>query len=98
MITPTPVTAITQLASQVFFPMLAASIREDRDRAVRQYARGKWAFTAIALCFAWGAIFVGPPVLALFKLPKGFGDLAWMVPLLGFGRPWISSSRRSAMF
>ncbi|HEY3948373.1 oligosaccharide flippase family protein [Phenylobacterium sp.] len=83
MIVSTPVTAISQLASQVFLPMLAASVREDRERASRQFARGKWAFTGLALCFAWGAIFVGPPILSMFKLPRGFGDLTWMVPLLG---------------
>ncbi|MBS0360306.1 MAG: oligosaccharide flippase family protein [Proteobacteria bacterium] len=83
MIVSTPVSAIAQLAGQVFFPVLAASLRDDRERAARQYGRSKWAFSAIAVCFAWGAIFVAPPLVALFKLPTGFGDLSWMVPLLG---------------
>jgi O-antigen/teichoic acid export membrane protein len=83
MLVTTPVTAITQLASQVFFPMLAASVREDRQRAERQFKRGKWAFTAVALCFVWGAIFVGPLIITLMRLPKAFEGLYWMVPLLG---------------
>jgi O-antigen/teichoic acid export membrane protein len=83
MLVTTPVAAITQLASQVFFPMLAASVREDRARAERQFKRGKWAFTAVALCFVWGAMFVGPPIVSLMKLPKAFEGLYWMVPLLG---------------
>jgi O-antigen/teichoic acid export membrane protein len=83
MLVTTPVSAITQLASQVFFPMLAASVREDRQRAERQFKRGKWAFTAVALCFVWGAIFVGPIIISLMRLPKAFDGLSWMVPLLG---------------
>lgn len=83
MLVTTPVTAITQLASQVFFPMLAAAVREDRQRAERQFKRGKWAFTAVALCFVWGAIFVGPLIITLMRLPKAFEGLYWMVPLLG---------------
>lgn len=82
MLVTTPVSAITQLASQVFFPMLAASIREDRDRAERLFKLGKWAFTAIALCIVWGGIFVGPLIVELMELPQGFDGLKWMVPLL----------------
>ena len=83
MLVTTPVSAITQLASQVFFPMLAASVREDSQRAERLFKRGKWAFTAVALCFVWGAIFVGPLIITLMRLPKAFDGLYWMVPLLG---------------
>jgi O-antigen/teichoic acid export membrane protein len=83
MLVTTPVSAITQLAQQVYFPMLAASLREDHGRAERQFKRAKWAFTAVALCFVWGAIFVGPLIIAAMKLPKAFEGLYWMVPLLG---------------
>jgi O-antigen/teichoic acid export membrane protein len=83
MLVTTPVSAITQLASQVFFPMLAAAIRDNRQRAERQFKRGKWAFTAVALCFVWGAIFVGPVIITLMRLPRAFEGLYWMVPLLG---------------
>jgi O-antigen/teichoic acid export membrane protein len=83
MLVTTPVAAITQLASQVFFPMLASSVREGRGRAEQQFERGKWAFTAVALCFVWGGIFLGPPIVGLMNLPPAFAGLAWMVPLLG---------------
>ena len=82
MLVTTPVSAITQLASQVFFPMLSASIREDRARAERQFKLGKWAFTAVALCFVWGGIFIGPIIVDLMNLPAAFDGLSWMVPLL----------------
>lgn len=83
MLVTTPVVAVTQLGSQVFFPMLASSIREDAARAERQFRKGKWAFTAIALCFVWGGMFLGPPIISLMKLPRTFDGLFWMVPLLG---------------
>jgi O-antigen/teichoic acid export membrane protein len=83
MLVTTPVAAITQLASQVFFPMLASAVRENEGKAERQFKLGKWAFTTIALCFVWGAVFIGPPAVALMKLRPTFAGLAWMVPLLG---------------
>lgn len=82
MLVTTPVTAITQLASQVFFPTLASSIREDSQRALRLYTRSKWIFTAVALGFAWGGMILGPPLVALLKLDH-FVGLGWMVQLLG---------------
>jgi O-antigen/teichoic acid export membrane protein len=83
MLVMTPVAAVTQLASQVFFPMLASAMREDRSKAERQFRRGKWVFTGLALAFAGGAAFVGPPIVTLMHLPKSFAGLVWMVPLLG---------------
>lgn len=83
MLIATPVTAITQMGSQVFFPMLAEAMRNDIDQATRQYQRGKWAFTGIAICFVWGTTFVAPAILSILKLPKTFVELSWMVPLLG---------------
>lgn len=83
MLVTTPVTAFNQLAAQVYFPMLASALRDDPARAARHFQRGKWLFTGLALCFVWGAVFVGPPVVGLMKLKSTFADLAWMVPLLG---------------
>ena len=83
MLVTTPVAATTALASQVFLPMLASAVRESEERARRLYRFGKWAFTALALAFVWGAVFVAPPAIALLKLRPTFAGLAWMVPLLG---------------
>lgn len=83
MLVTTPVAAITQLASQVFFPMLASAVRENDGKAERQFKLGKWAFTGLALCFVWGCVFVAPPAIGLMKLRPTFAALAWMVPLLG---------------
>lgn len=82
MLVSTPVTAVTQLASQVYFPMLSAAVRDDPARAERQFIRGKWAFTAVALCFAFGGMLIGPLIVALLGLEKSFPGLTWMVQLL----------------
>lgn len=82
MLVTTPVAGVTQLASQVFFPMLSASMREDRGRAEREFKIGKWAFTGMALCFVWGGIFLGPLIVKFMNLPQAFDGLSWMVPLL----------------
>ena len=84
MLVTTPVAAITQLASQVFFPTLASSIREDPQKALRLYKRSKWMFTAVALCFSGGGLILGPPIVKLLGLHGSFVGLEWMVQLLGF--------------
>jgi O-antigen/teichoic acid export membrane protein len=83
MLVTTPSAAITQLASQVFFPMLASSVRDGGKNADRQFRMGKWGFTALALLLVWGSVFVAPPAIALMRLKPSFAGLAWMVPLLG---------------
>jgi O-antigen/teichoic acid export membrane protein len=83
MLVTTPVAAITQLASQVFFPTLAASIREDPNKALRLYTRSKWIFTALALCFAGGGMILGPSIVHILGLKSSFVGLEWMVQFLG---------------
>jgi O-antigen/teichoic acid export membrane protein len=84
MLVTTPLSAITQLGSQVLLPMMAGWIRADVSVARRQYRRLKWLFTALAVCVAWGAILLGPPLVALLHLNKSYATLGWMVQFLGF--------------
>lgn len=84
MLVATPLTAITQLGSQVLLPMLAGWIREGSSVAERQFRRVKWVFTGIAVCVAWGAILIGPPLIGLLHLNRSYAALAWMVQFLGF--------------
>lgn len=83
MLVTTPVAAIVQLGSQVFLPTLAATIRENPQRALGQFTRSKWLFTAIALCVSFGGMILGPPLVSLLGLNKSFVGLSWMVQLLG---------------
>ncbi len=82
MLVNSPFLAVTQLASQVFLPTVAYSIRQDADKALRLYSRSKWIFTALAICFACGGIWVGPVLVKLLGLGHTFAGLAWMVQLL----------------
>lgn len=84
MLVTTPLSAITQLGSQVLMPMLAGWIREDQQKARRQFRRVKAAFTGLATLVAWGAILLGPPFVALLHLNRSFASLAWMVQFLGY--------------
>jgi O-antigen/teichoic acid export membrane protein len=83
MLVTTPVSAVTQLASQVFLPTLASKIRENPQQALRHFSRAKWLFTAAALCFAWGGMILGPPLVRLLGLNDTFVGLGWMVQMLG---------------
>jgi O-antigen/teichoic acid export membrane protein len=83
MLVTTPVAAITQLAGQVFLPTMASTIRENPQQALRQFTRAKWVFTAAALCFAWGGMILGPPLVRLLGLNQSFVGLGWMVQMLG---------------
>jgi O-antigen/teichoic acid export membrane protein len=83
MLVTTPVSAIVQLASQVFLPTLAATIRENPQTALRHFSRSKWMFTGVALCISWGGMILGPPLVQLLGLSGSFVGLGWMVQLLG---------------
>lgn len=84
MLVTTPLSAITQLGSQVLLPMLAGWVREDAATALRQFQRVKWLFTALAIAVAAGAILVGPVLVSLLHLNRSYAPLAWMVQFLGF--------------
>lgn len=84
MLVTTPLSAITQLGSQVLLPMMASWIREDAATAQRQFRRVKWMFTALAILIAWGAILLGPVFVGLLHLNKSYAALGWMVQFLGF--------------
>lgn len=84
MLVTTPVGAISQLAGQVLFPMMSASVREGPAAASRRYRQAKLAYTLLASCVACGLILFGPWMIGLLHLNPSYAPLAWMVPFLGF--------------
>jgi O-antigen/teichoic acid export membrane protein len=64
--------------------MMSRWLRDDPAVAPRQYARARWAFTALSLCWAGGAILLGPILVKLLRLNASFSGLGWMVQFLGF--------------
>ena len=84
MLVTTPVNAISQLAGQVFFPMMSASVREGAESADRRFRQAKIVFTLLATGLAAGSILLGPPAIKLLHLNSSYAPLAWMIPFLGF--------------
>jgi len=84
MLVTTPTTAITQVGSQVFLPMISSWLRDRPQDAARQYRRARWAFTSLAISCAAGAILIGPPFVRLLHLNASFAELGLIVQFLGF--------------
>lgn len=83
MLVSTPLSAITQLGSQVVLPFLAGWVRDSQATAEQQFRRLKWAFTGLAGCFATGAILVSPLLIQVLHLNRSYTTLGWMVQFLG---------------
>jgi O-antigen/teichoic acid export membrane protein len=84
MLVTTPVIAITQLATQVLFPMMSTSVREGGGAADRMYRQSKLVFTFLASLVASGMILLGPIAIGFLNLNSSYASLSWMVPFLGF--------------
>lgn len=82
MLVTTPLSAITQLASQVMLPFLATWIRDSEETARRQFRRLKWGMTALSICFVWGGILLSPIIIQLLHLNRSYATLGWMVQFL----------------
>jgi O-antigen/teichoic acid export membrane protein len=83
MLVQAPLTAITQLGSQVMLPFLATWIRAGEAKAQQQFRRTKWLFTGFGICFSWGAILVSPWLVKLLHLNRSYANVEWMVQCLG---------------
>jgi O-antigen/teichoic acid export membrane protein len=83
MLVSTPLSAVTQLGSQVLLPFLATWVRSGQETANHQFRRVKWLFTALAICFSAGVLLLGPWLIQLLHLNRSYRSLAWMVQLLG---------------
>jgi O-antigen/teichoic acid export membrane protein len=83
MLVATPVAAITQLSTQVFFPSLSSAVRAGSEQGERNYRKAKWLFTWLGLAIAWGGALLGPPIVAVMNLGETFQGLGAMVQILG---------------
>lgn len=78
-----PSQALSQVAGQVFYPMIARSAREDEAMATRDFRKARTVFLALSLLLAVGFIVCGPLAVA-FLLPPKFEMAGWMLQWLGF--------------
>ena len=78
-----PARAIQKVAGQVFFPMIASSVRKDRRTATKHYRTARYVFLALAIVLGVGFIAYGRQIVTIL-LPQKYAMAAWMLPLMGF--------------
>jgi O-antigen/teichoic acid export membrane protein len=78
-----PARAIQQVAGQVFFPMIASSVRNDRRIATKHFRSARVVFLTLAIVLGVGFIAYGHRVVTIL-LPQKYAMTAWMLQLLGF--------------
>ncbi len=78
-----PSRAIQQVVGQVFFPMMATTLRTDRELAARHYRSARWVFLALSVVMGVGFIAYSHRLVILLLPPK-YLMAGWMLQLLGF--------------
>ena len=78
-----PSQALGQVVGQVFFPMIAHSVREDPATAARHFKKARSAFLIVSILLGTMFIAYGPRIIALLLPPK-FAMAGWMLQWLGF--------------
>ena len=78
-----PSQVLGQVIGQVFFPMIAQSIREDQEKATRHFKKVRFIFLWVSV--ALGIVFVayGPRMVSILLPPK-FAMTGWMLQWLGW--------------
>jgi O-antigen/teichoic acid export membrane protein len=78
-----PSRAIQQVVGQVFFPVMATNLRDDREAAARHYRSTRWVFLIISIVL--GTAFIAySHRLVVVLLPPKYLMAGWMLQLLGF--------------
>ncbi len=77
-----PSGAVSQLAGQVFFPMISRSAREDQETAARHFKKARLVFLGISLLLGIGFIAYSHRLVALLLPPK-YAMTGWMLQLIG---------------
>lgn len=78
-----PSRALQQVVGQVFFPMIASSVRGDPEIAAKHFRSTRWAFLAISTLLGVVFIAYGHRLVAIL-LPSRYAMTGWMLQLLGF--------------
>jgi len=73
---------LQQIIVQVFFPMMSDSLREDRDAAMRHFAKARHLLLLVSTCVALGFIAGSHRFVAVVLGPK-YAMAGWMLQLLG---------------
>ena len=73
----------SQLVTQVFYPMIAVSIRENREMAIRHFKKSRTLFLWASVAVGFICVGYGQRIVALLLPPK-FAMAGWMLQWLGF--------------
>ena len=76
-----PSMAVMQVNNRVLFPTIAKSLRIDRNRAMRQYAKARFLLALLGVSMAAVVIFGGKWIVGSL-LPEKYADAGWMIPIL----------------
>jgi O-antigen/teichoic acid export membrane protein len=77
-----PTQAISQVVGQVFFPMIAKGMREDRATAARHFKTAKLISLALSIPMCMGFVAYSHRLVTLM-LPAGYESTGWMLQILG---------------
>ncbi len=78
-----PQGVLQRIISNVFFPIIADSARQDTERAAKHFRKFRLVFLAASSVMAVGFITLSRPVVSLLLRPQ-YAATAWMLQLLGF--------------
>lgn len=78
-----PSRSIQQVVSQVFYPMVARSVRDDPTAATGDFRRARGLLLAVTSIMSCGFILFGRTVVRLLLGPR-YLEAGWMLQLLGF--------------
>src|SRR5262249_39555353 len=78
-----PTRAIQQVMGQVFFPIIASSVRSEREVAIRHFWSARLLFLALGIVIGGGFIAYGHRLVEIL-LPVKYAATGWMLQLLGF--------------
>jgi O-antigen/teichoic acid export membrane protein len=73
---------LQQVISQVFFPMMSASLRESRDGATKHFRRSRHFLLMVSCCASVGFIVFSHLFVSLVLKP-GYAEAGWMLQLMG---------------
>jgi len=78
-----PSRVIQQVVGQVFFPVMAKSIRKDRDAAAGHFRSARYVFLTLGTLLSMGFIAYGHRLVVILLPPK-YEMTAWMLQFMGF--------------
>jgi O-antigen/teichoic acid export membrane protein len=78
-----PARALQQVVGQVLFPIMASSMRKDREAAARHFRAARFVFLVLGIALAVGFVGFSRGFVTTW-LPANYAMTAWMLQVMGF--------------